>query len=90
MKIEERVLAKEDETDKKLTELARRDQGIADREIHLKELQDDRVHARMAMIRDLFGLDVDSRAPVEQPAEQPVGQPVGELAELRRLRQRRR
>src|SRR5471030_1540650 len=41
VKIEERVLAKEEETDKKLTELARRDQGIADREIHLKELQED-------------------------------------------------
>ena len=39
VKVEERVLAKEEEIDKKLTELARRDQGIADREVHLKELQ---------------------------------------------------
>ena len=29
----------------------------------LKELQDDRVHARMALIRDLFGLEVESGAP---------------------------
>jgi ribonuclease Y len=40
VKVEERVLAKEDETDRKLTELTRREQGIADREIHLKELQE--------------------------------------------------
>jgi ribonucrease Y len=41
LKIEERVLAKEDETDRKLDELARREQGVADREVHLKQLQED-------------------------------------------------
>jgi glutamyl-tRNA reductase len=60
----------------------------------IKELQDDRVHARMAMIRDLFGLEVDSGASVgasvAEPAEHAVEQPAGELAEVRRLRQRRR
>ncbi len=40
IKIEERVLAKEDEIDRKLTELGRREQGIADREVHTKELQE--------------------------------------------------
>jgi ribonuclease Y len=40
VKIEERVLQKEDEIDRKLSELARREQGVADREIHLKELQE--------------------------------------------------
>jgi len=48
----------------------------------LKELRDDRVHARMALIRDLFGLEVESAAPAEQP--------VTELEEARRLRQRLR
>ena len=33
VKVEERVLAKEEEIDGKLTELARREQGLADREI---------------------------------------------------------
>jgi ribonuclease Y len=41
MKIEERVLAKEDDIDGKLTELARREQGVADREVHLRQLQED-------------------------------------------------
>src|SRR6266542_262023 len=40
-KIEERVIAKEEEIDRKLTELLRRDQGVADREIHLKALQEE-------------------------------------------------
>ncbi|HST16038.1 MAG TPA: ribonuclease Y [Gaiellaceae bacterium] len=40
VKIEERVLQKEDEIDRKLSELSRREQGVADREIHLKELQE--------------------------------------------------
>jgi ribonucrease Y len=38
-KLEERVLARQDELEGKLTELLRREQGLADREIHIKELQ---------------------------------------------------
>ena len=41
VKIEERVLSKEDELDRKLDELSRREQGVADREVHLKQLQED-------------------------------------------------
>ncbi len=41
MKIEERVISKEDDIDRKLTELTRREQGIADREIHLRQLQEE-------------------------------------------------
>jgi len=41
IKIEERVLATEDDVDKKLTELTRREQGVADREVHLRQLQED-------------------------------------------------
>ncbi len=47
----------------------------------MKELRDDRVHARMALIRDLFGLEVENGAQVEQPVE--------ELDEVRERRQRR-
>ncbi len=59
-------------------------QAIVNRLLHhptarLRELQDDRVHARMAMIRDLFGLEVESEAP---SGAQP-------LAEVRELRPRR-
>ncbi|HVU77412.1 MAG TPA: ribonuclease Y [Gaiellaceae bacterium] len=41
LKIEERVLGKEDEIDRKLTELVRREQGVADREVHLRQLQEE-------------------------------------------------
>ena len=53
VKIEERVLAKEDEIDKKLTELARRDQGVADREIYLRELQEELKELRDKERREL-------------------------------------
>ena len=41
IKIEERVLAKEGEIDGKLTEFERREQGLADRETHLKAMQEE-------------------------------------------------
>jgi ribonuclease Y len=41
LKIEERVLAKEEEMERKLVELGRKDQGLADREVHLRQLQDE-------------------------------------------------
>ena len=40
------MLAKEDDIDRKLTELIRREQGVADREVHLKQLQEDLKHAQ--------------------------------------------
>ncbi|MGH2973206.1 MAG: Rnase Y domain-containing protein, partial [Gaiellaceae bacterium] len=41
VKIEERVLAKEEDVERRLVEVARRDQGISDRETHLKALQEE-------------------------------------------------
>ncbi len=41
VKVEERVLQKEEEIDQKLTELIRREQGLGDREVHIKALQDE-------------------------------------------------
>ena len=41
VKIEERVLQKEEEIDEKLTELTRREQGLGDREVHIKALQEE-------------------------------------------------
>src|SRR4051794_38288574 len=41
MKIEERVIAKEDEIDRKLTDLVRREQGAVDREVHLRQMQEE-------------------------------------------------
>jgi glutamyl-tRNA reductase len=50
----------------------------------LKELHDDRVHARMALIRDLFGLEVESEAGADRDAV------AEELADVRELRPGRR
>jgi ribonuclease Y len=41
VKIEERVLQKEEEIDEKLTDLMRREQGLGDREVHIKQLQEE-------------------------------------------------
>src|SRR5213082_2550021 len=53
IKIEERVLAKEDEIDRKLTELTRREQGVSDRETHSKELQEKLKEAKDAELKEL-------------------------------------
>jgi ribonucrease Y len=48
LKIEERVLAKEEEIERKLLELGRKDQGLADRETHLRQLQEEMKQAKTA------------------------------------------
>jgi glutamyl-tRNA reductase len=54
--------------------------------IRMKELRDDRVHARMALVRDLFGLSVEEGALSEGiPADEEP-----QLAEVKSLSQRRR
>jgi ribonuclease Y len=47
LKIEERVLAKEEEIERKLVDLTRKDQGLADREVHLRQLQDELKQAKL-------------------------------------------
>jgi ribonucrease Y len=53
VKIEERVVSKEEEIDHKLTELERRDQGLSDRETHLKQLQEEAKEAKDSELREL-------------------------------------
>ncbi|MDQ6816513.1 MAG: glutamyl-tRNA reductase [Actinomycetota bacterium] len=72
-------------------------QAVVNRLLHeptarLKETRDDRIHARMAMIRELFGLSVEEGAydgltGPELAAQPPVPEDPdrGELAEVRRL-----
>jgi ribonucrease Y len=52
-KIEERVITKEEEIDRKLTEMERREQGLLDREGHLKQLQDETKTAKDTQLREL-------------------------------------
>jgi glutamyl-tRNA reductase len=55
--------------------------------LRMKELRDDRVHARMALVRDLFNLaERESGFGEEEPAEEAPAA----LAEVRALPQRRR
>jgi ribonuclease Y len=53
LKIEERVLAREEEVEAKLVEAARREQGMADRETHLKQLQDELKQAKGRELTEL-------------------------------------
>ena len=51
--IQERALANEEHVEEKLRELARKDQGLADRELHLKQLQDDLKQANLSQRAEL-------------------------------------
>jgi glutamyl-tRNA reductase len=58
----------------------------------LKELRDDRVHARMAMVRDLFELEVDEQSAVRARGRSAEPEPAPEperLAEVHRIGERR-
>ena len=52
--------------------------------LRMKELRDDRIHARMALVRELFGLTAEEEAlDVEQTTEPPA-EPLAEVRHLRR------
>jgi ribonucrease Y len=53
LKIEERVLTKESEMEGRLVELSRRDQGLADRETHLRQLQEELKDVKSAELAQL-------------------------------------
>ena len=62
IKVEERVLGKEVEIDGKLTEFDRREQGLADRETHLKAMQEEAKTAgeqQMKELERISGLTVE-------------------------------
>ena len=73
-KLEERVLARQDELEEKLTELLRREQGLADRETHIKDLQRELKEAKDEEVRELervAGLTVnEARAELLERSEQ--------------------
>jgi glutamyl-tRNA reductase len=52
--------------------------------LQMKAMHDDRIHARMALVRELFGLTVDEGAPVaaEQELEQLVAAVAAEVGEV--------
>ncbi len=52
--------------------------------LRIKELRDDRVHARMALVRDLFGLSVD-----DEPALRDAPAEAEDLSAIRQLPERR-
>ena len=58
----------------------------------MKELNDDRVHQRMALVRDLFDLSVDEPAVSERPAgDEHADEPTtARVAEVRSIGTRRR
>jgi glutamyl-tRNA reductase len=55
--------------------------------LKMKELRDGRVHVRMALVRELFGLEAEE-VPAERPTEQPDLDQADPLAEVHELRRR--
>ena len=62
-KAEERALSKQDEVERRLTELSRREQGLNDRETHVRELQEE---LKSAKDRELEELQRISRMTVDE------------------------
>jgi len=61
VKVEERILQKEEEIDARLTDLVRSEQGLGDREVHAKALQEELKEAKdeaLAELQRLSGLTV--------------------------------
>src|SRR5829696_3770813 len=61
-RIEERLHTKEEELERRLTEVSRREQGLHDREVHVRELQDDLKNARereLAELQRISGMTID-------------------------------
>jgi glutamyl-tRNA reductase len=54
--------------------------------LQMKEMRDDRVHARMALVREMFGLSVEEGVETEEPA----AEPADPLADVRQLPRRAR
>jgi glutamyl-tRNA reductase len=54
--------------------------------LQMKNMHDDRVHARMAVVRDLFGITVQEGVPAGQAVNEALAGDKGELAEVRELR----
>jgi glutamyl-tRNA reductase len=61
---------------------------LHDPTVRMKELRDDRVHARMALVRDLFGLEVEEGALDLAELAEAQAPPADTLAEVRELRRR--
>jgi ribonucrease Y len=62
LKLEERQLQREEEVEEKLTELQRREQGVADRETHTKQLQEELKAAKddaLTELQRISGLTVN-------------------------------
>jgi ribonucrease Y len=87
VKIEERVIGKEDDIDRKLTELTRREQGVADREVHLRQLQEemkelkDREQAELEKLAHMTTGEARARI-LEQSEEQVRHELAGRVRQL--------
>jgi ribonucrease Y len=98
LKIEERVLAREQEVEAKLRELARRDQGANDRETHLKQLQEELKQLKTQQLSELeriSGLTVNEAKQhvlerVEDLVKHELGRRVRQLEEEARSDAKRR
>jgi ribonucrease Y len=86
IQMQERLRALEQDVDRRLSEVERREQGVADRETHAKQLQDELKHAKDEELRELeqiSGMTIgEAKAEVMSRTEELVRHELG-----RRVRQ---
>jgi len=86
IKVDERTAAREQEVTRTLTELERREQGLADREQHVKELQESLKETRDAQVRELeriAGLtNADAKRQLLEQAEDQIRRDMGRMVRV--------
>jgi ribonuclease Y len=86
IKVEERTAAREKDVERTATDLERREQGLADRELHVKELQESLKEAKDTQLRELeriAGLtNADAKRQLLQEAEEQIRRDMGRMVRV--------
>ena len=97
-KVEERIAQRDTEVDHKLEEMTRREQGVGDREVHLKQLQEELKASRDQALKELERISVmtlgEAKATVLERSQDLVrhelARSVRQMEEEARMESRRR
>ena len=86
IKVEERTASREKDVERTATDLERREQGLADRELHVKELQESLKEAKDTQLRELeriAGLtNADAKRQLLQEAEEQIRRDMGRMVRV--------
>jgi ribonuclease Y len=86
IKVEERTASREKDVERTATDLERREQGLADRELHVKELQESLKEAKDTRLRELermAGLtNADAKRQLLEEAEEQIRRDMGRMVRV--------